>query len=148
MVEVQDARFTNDEWQTLQFAILRVYFRVTQVDGTIDQRERAALFDILTEIAFDSPVLSEILRSMEDDFTTVFTAYLQDERDFVTAMQQTRILLLGKLVPEDAGQFVSDLIQLANRVANSSASGVFDAHNISPSEAEVVQSVSSLLNPS
>jgi uncharacterized tellurite resistance protein B-like protein len=148
MVEVQDARFTNDEWQTLQFAVLRVYFRVTQVDGTIDQRERAALFDILTEIAFDSPVLSEILRSMDDDFTTVFTAYLQDERDFVTAMQQTRILLLGKLVPEDASQFISDLVQLANRVANSSASEVFDAHNISPSEAEVVQSISSLLNPS
>jgi uncharacterized tellurite resistance protein B-like protein len=148
MVEVQDARFTNDEWQTLQFAVLRVYFRVTQVDGTIDHRERAALFDLLTEVAFDSPALSEVLRTMEDDFTPVFTAYLQDERDFVTAMQQTRILLLGKLVPEDAKQFVSDLIQLANRVANSSASEVFDAHNISPAEAEVVQSISSLLNPS
>jgi len=137
MVEVQDARFTNDEWQTLQFSVLRVYFRVTQVDGTI-----------LTEVAFDSPVLSEVLRSMDDDFTTVFTAYLQDERDFVTAMQQTRILLLGKLVPEDAKQFVGDLIRLANHVANSSASEVFDAHNISPAEAEVVQSISSLLNPS
>ena len=148
MVEVQDARFTNDEWQTLQFSVLRVYFRVTQVDGTIDHRERAALFDILTEVAFDSPVLSEVLRSMDDDFTTVFTAYLQDERDFVTAMQQTRILLLGKLVPEDAKQFVGDLIRLANHVANSSASEVFDAHNISPAEAEVVQSISSLLNPS
>lgn len=148
MVEVQDARFTNDEWQTLQFAVLRVYFRVTQVDGSIDQRERAALFDVLTEMAFDSPALSEVLRTMEDDFTTVFTAYLQDERDFVTAMQQTRILLLGKLVPDDAGQFVNDLIQLANHVANSSASEVFDAHNISPAEAEVVQSISSLLNPS
>jgi len=148
MVEVQDARFTNDEWQTLQFSVLRVYFRVTQVDGTIDHRERAALFDILTEVAFDSPVLSEVLRSMDDDFTTVFTAYLQDERDFVTAMQQTRILLRGKLVPEDAKQFVGDLIRLANHVANSSASEVFDAHNISPAEAEVVQSISSLLNPS
>jgi uncharacterized tellurite resistance protein B-like protein len=148
MVEVQDARFTNDEWQTLQYAVLRVNFRVTQADGTIDQRERAALFDVLTEVGFDSPVLSEVLRSMEDDFTTVFTAYLQDERDFVTAMQQTRILLLGKLVPEDAKQFVGDLIQLANRVADSSASEVFDAHNISQSEAEVVQSISSLLNPS
>ena len=40
------------------------------------------------------------------------------------------------------------IIQLANRVANSSASEVFDAHNISPAEAEVVQSISSLLNPS
>ena len=148
MVEVQDARFTNDEWQTLQFAVLRVYFRVTQVDGTIDHRERAALFDILTEVAFESPVLSEILRSMDDDFTTVFTAYLQDERDFVTAMQQTRILLLGKLVPADAKHFVGDLVRLANHVANSSASEVFDAHNISPAEAEVVQSISSLLNPS
>jgi len=138
MVEVQDARFTNDEWQTLQFAVLRVYFRVTQVDGTIDHRERAALFDILTEVAFDSPVLSEVLRSMEE----------QDERDFVTAMQQTRILLLGKLVPDDARQFVGDLLQLANHVANSSASEVFDAHNISTAEAEVVQSISSLLNPS
>lgn len=148
MVEVQDARFTDDEWQTLQFAVLRVYFRVAQVDGTVDHRERAALFDILTEVAFDSPVLSEILRSMEDDFPRVFTAYLQDERDFVTAMQQTRILLLGKLVPEEASRFVSDLIQLANHVANSSASDVFDSHNISPAEAEVVQGISSLLSPS
>ena len=97
MVEVQDARFTNDEWQTLQFAVLRVYFRVAQVDDKIDHRERAALFDILTEVVFDSAVLSETLRSMEEDFPTVFAAYLQDERDFVTAMQQTRILLLGKL---------------------------------------------------
>jgi uncharacterized tellurite resistance protein B-like protein len=148
MIEVQDARFTNDEWQTLQFAVLRVYFRVAQVDGTVDQRERAALFDVLTEVAFGSAVLSETLRSMEDDFPAVFTAYLQDERDFVTAMQQTRILLLGKLVPDEAKRFVSDLIQLANHVANSSASDVFDAHNISPAEAEVVQSISSLLNPS
>jgi len=148
MVEVQDARFTNDEWQTLQFAVLRVYFRVAQVDGTIDHRERAELFDIMTETAFDSPVLSEILRSMEADFPTVFTAYLQDERDFVTAMQQTRILLLGKLVPEEVERFISDLLQLANRVANSSASDVFDAHNISQAEAEVVQSIASLLNHS
>ena len=148
MVEVQDARFTNDEWQTLQFAVLRVYFRVAQVDGTIDHRERAALFDILTEITFDSPVLSEILRSMEDDFPTVFAAYLQDERDFVTAMQQTRILVLGKLVPEEVERFIRDLLQLANRVANSSASEVFDAHNISQAEAEVVQSIASLLNHS
>lgn len=148
MVEVQDARFTNDEWQTLQFAVLRVYFRVAQVDGTIDHRERAALFDILTEITFDSPVLSEILRSMEDDFPTVFTDYLQDERDFVTAMQQTRILLLGKLVPEEVERFIRDLLQLANHVANSSATEVFDDHNISQAEAEVVQSISSLLNRS
>ena len=148
MVEVQDARFTNDEWQTLQFAVLRVYFRVAQVDDKIDHRERAALFDILTEVVFDSAVLSETLRSMEEDFPTVFAAYLQDERDFVTAMQQTRILLLGKLVPEEAKRFVSDIIQLANHVANSSASEVFDAQNISPAEAEVVQSISSLLNPS
>ena len=75
-------------------------------------------------------------------------AYLQDERDFVTAMQQTRILLLGKLVPEEVERFIRDLLQLANRVANSSASEVFDAHNISQAEAEVVQSIASLLNHS
>lgn len=147
MVEVQDARFTNDEWQTLQFAVLRVYFRVAQVDGTVDHRERAALFDLLTDITFDSAVLNELLRSMEDDFPAVFTDYLQDERDFVTALQQTRILVLGKLVPEEANRFATDLVQLANHVANSSASDVFDSHNISPAEAEVVQSIATLLRP-
>ena len=146
MVQVQDARFTTEEWQTLQFAVLRVYFRVAQVDGTIDQLERAALFDILTEVTCNSPVLSEVLRSIEDDFPTVFTEFLQDERDFVTAMQQTRILLLGKLASGDARHFVADLAQLANHVANSSATDVFDAHNISAVEAEVVQSISTLLD--
>lgn len=147
MVQVQDTQFTTGEWQALQFAVLRVYFRVAQVDGVIDQRERGALFDILTEVNCNSPVLSEVLRSIEEDFPTVFTDFLQDERDFVTAMQQTRILLLGKLSSTDARHFVADLAQLANHVANSSATDVFDSHNISAAEAEVVQSVTTLLDP-
>ena len=145
MVEVENARFTADEWQTLQFALLRVYFRVAQVDGVIDQRERAALFDILTEVNCSSPVMAELLRTVEEDFPAVFTAFLQDDRDFATSMQQTRILLLGKLPSGEARHFVADLTQLAGHVANSSASDVFDSHNISAAEAEVVQTVSTLL---
>ena len=68
MMQVQNARFTEDEWRTLQFAVLRVYFRVAQVDGKIDHAERGALFDILTETTFDSPLMTEALRSIEDDF--------------------------------------------------------------------------------
>ncbi len=146
MVQVQNARFTEDEWSTLQFAVLRVYFRVAQVDGTIDHAERAALFDILTDTTFESPVLSEVIRSIEDDFPSIFTAYLQDERDFITAMQQTRALLLGKLSPDDGRHFTAELAEMAGRVANASASDVFDSQNISTAEMEVVQSVTTLLD--
>ena len=146
MVQVQNARFTEDEWSTLQFAVLRVYFRVAQVDGKIDHAERAALFDILTDTTFESPVLSEVIRSLEDDFTSIFTAYLQDERDFITAMQQTRALLLGKLSPDDGRHFTAELAEMAGRVANASASDVFDSQNISTAEMEVVQSVTTLLD--
>ena len=146
MVQVQNARFTEDEWSTLQFAVLRVYFRVAQVDGKIDHAERAALFDILTDTTFESPVLSEVIRSIEDDFTSIFTAYLQDERDFITAMQQTRALLLGKLSPDDGQHFTAELAEMAGRVANASASDVFDSQNISTAEMEVVQSVTTLLD--
>ena len=146
MVQVQNARFTEDEWSTLQFAVLRVYFRVAQVDGTIDHAERAALFDILTDTTFESPVLSEVIRSIQDDFPSIFTAYLQDERDFITAMQQTRALLLGKLSPDDGRHFTAELAEMAGRVANASASDVFDSQNISTAEMEVVQSVTTLLD--
>ena len=147
MVQVQNSRFTDAEWRTLQFAVLRVYFRVAQVDGTIDQRERGALFDILTQETFDSPLLAAVLRSMEDDFPVVFAEYLQDEHDYITSMQQTRVLLLGKTEPSAARHFVTELARLAGMVANASASEVFDDHNVSPAEAEVVESVTSLLDP-
>ena len=147
MVQVQNARFTEDEWRTLQFAVLRVYFRVAQVDGTIDHAERGALFDILTETTFESPILMEVLKSIEEDFPAIFAAYLQDERDFITAMQQTRALLIGKAPPEEGKHFASDLAQLAGQVANASASDVFDSQNISTAEMEVIQSVTSLLDP-
>ena len=147
MMQVQNARFTEDEWRTLQFTVLRVYFRVAQVDGKIDHAERGALFDILTETTFDSPLMTEALRSIEDDFPAIFTDYLQDERDFITAMQQTRVLLMGKLSPDDGRLFAEDLARMAAKVGNASASDVFDAQNISTAEMEVVESITSLLGP-
>jgi tellurite resistance protein len=147
MMQVQNTRFTEDEWRTLQFAILRVYFRVAQVDGTIDHAERGALFDILTETTFESPLLVEALRTIEDDFPAIFTDYLQDERDFITAMQQTRALLMGKLSPDDGRLFAEDLSRMAAQVGNASASDVFDSQNISTAEMEVIQSITSLLDP-
>jgi len=147
MVQVQNARFTEDEWRTLQYAVLRVYFRVAQVDGAIDHAERGALFDILTETNFESPVLNELLRSIEDDFPSIFAGYLQDESDFITAMQQTKMLLMGKLSPDDGRHFAAELAHMAGQVANASASDVFDSQNISTAEMEVVQSVTTLLAP-
>ena len=56
-------------------------------------------------------------------------------------------MLLGKLSPDDGRHFSAELAQLAGQVANASASDVFDSQNISTAEMEVMQSVTTLLDP-
>lgn len=139
--------FTKGEMEMIHSAILRVYFRVAQVDGTIDLKERKALFDLLDRTTFGSEVFRATLGALKNDMPQAFTSYLDSKTTFDQSMQQVRTILLAKLPAAEARAFVADLAQLASAVAAASSSGPFDDDNVSPAEAELVEQLVSLLNP-
>ncbi len=139
--------FSKGELEMIHSAILRIYFRIAQVDGTIDLKERKALFDLLDRTSFTSEVFRETLRALKDNMPQAFTNYLDSSTSFEESMQQVRTILLAKLPASDARAFVADIAQLASAVAEASASGPFDDQNVSPAEKELVEQLVTLLNP-
>jgi len=113
-------KFTNEEWETLEFAPLWILTGIGGADGKVDDKEVAAF----TKELGDAPLYKdELVREvMMDDltsFTNLMTAYKNDARNVQTGLSQVADTL-EKKAPEHADNFKKVMLSIAAKVANSS----------------------------
>jgi hypothetical protein len=129
-------QFTDEEWQTLQFAPLWVFAGVASIDNNIDDKEKEALAKELSEWAlYKEPLVQEVFLSVGQSLPTTLPAFAADSRDLLVGLKDVADLLDAKVTPEQSHGFKGALILLGRKVGEASGT-TFAAGEDNVSDAE------------
>ncbi|MCB9896654.1 MAG: hypothetical protein H6825_01495 [Planctomycetes bacterium] len=143
------ARFEDDEWTRLCFAVLDTYWLAASIDGRIDALEEAELAEELSHPQLaESPLMAEVLSSMAPRFPALAAAYRPATRgpaEHERAFREISRLLDERVDPETAAGFKSALIDLGMNVANASGLPVPGRGRVSDVEIAMLAAISEWL---
>jgi len=138
--------FDQDEWQTVQFALMWVFRGIAGADGKIDKQEQDSLTKVVaSHNKFDNAFLKELLQSLEQNPGIIFRNSVNDPRDYKTGLQEAANILDEKISFADAVLFKKVLISIGVFVANSSGDQA-EKTNISEEEVQTLSKLAKYLN--
>ncbi len=138
--------FGPREWKTLQFGPLWVFSSVAGIDDEIDQREYAALSDVVSTAAtLRGNLVREVMVSLAANFDQTLDEYGRDERPADVGLAEVARLVDEKGPTQEAQMFKGTLVNLAFRFANTSG-GEVGRNSISDDEAAVISLVCDILS--
>jgi hypothetical protein len=115
-------KFTDQEWQTLQFAPLWTFNAVAAADGDIDQQEMGKLGEYLQNaLSFNDQLVREVMSSVALDLGGRLEAYKADSRDIASGLQQCADILDRKVAAEQAQAFKMAMLFIAKNIAEASS---------------------------
>ena len=140
--------FDRNEWQTLQFAPFWVYQLVANADRDIDESESDKIVDEIAKAAeCESPLASEVLKSVSTNYFPVAERYAFDERRSFDGLKDVAGLLAGKVSPPAAEGFREVLLGIGRNVAESSGGDSGDSAT-ADSEAAMIEKIAATLQGS
>jgi hypothetical protein len=128
------------EWITLQYGIMWVFHNVAGADGVVDKAEQQSL-KILTSKAeyFPSPLVREILKSIESNPGYIFRQSMQDNRGYKRGLSDVANIASKILNKEDLAIFKKTMIAIGFYIAN--ISGVKGESKVSDEEVNILASL-------
>jgi hypothetical protein len=123
--------YTTDEWETLKYTPLVVFYSVAWADGSISRLETASLMSIVDNVAKGGPrseyasapelqLLMEVLAEVKRDLDTLLArldAQLGQGLTFEGVLQRARAVLDRKTPPVPANGFKRGMMVLAVQIA-------------------------------
>ncbi len=120
------ASFTDQQWQTLQFAPLWTLTAVAGADGDVDVKELTAFVKELQEAnAYKEPLVREILISLQADFQGVMEDFKADDRSILDGLQEAGRVLDENVGAQQARNFKLAMLLIGKNVAEASGGGLF-----------------------
>lgn len=125
----------EDEWRTIQFALMWVFRGVAGADGKIDKEEQVALNKVVKSYNnFDNSFIKEVFKTLEENPGIIFRQSINDHRDYRKGLDEVASILDSK-VPLDVSLIFKKVLTVAGIfVANSS--GEMTGSKISKEEVE------------
>jgi len=126
MTTTDDPRtaFTAEEWSTLEFAVLDVYWLAAAVDGRVDAREAEALANLVSlPEQTDDALARAVLTSIAGHHEALVAAYRPSERtrdDYEASLRRVGALVDERLDAQSALAFKNALIDVGVTIANAS----------------------------
>lgn len=115
------SKFTDEEWETLQFSFLWVFHAIALTDGIIDEHEGKALLDAFKgEIYVDSELAKQIVASTLGDPQTLIAQFKKDQRGIPMGLKEVAELVENKLDLDTAKSFKLALLLLGVSFAKAS----------------------------
>ncbi len=127
--------FDEEEWLTIQYALMWVFRGVAGADGKIDKEEQLALTKVIkSHPNIDNPFIKEVFKTLEANPGIIFRQSINDHRDYRKGLDETAAILDSKVSMEIALNFKKVLTAAGIFVANSS--GEMTGSKISEEEVE------------
>jgi hypothetical protein len=127
--------FDEDEWRTIQFALMWVFRGVAGADGKIDKEEQIALNRVVKSHGnFDNAFIKEVFKTLEVNPGIIFRQSINDHRDYRKGLDEVATILDSKVSLEIGLLFKKVLTAAGIFVANSS--GEITGSKISEEEVE------------
>ena len=127
--------FDEDEWRTIQFALMWVFRGVAGADGKIDKEEQVALNKVVkSHNNFDNAFIKEVFKTLETNPGIIFRQSINDHRDYRKGLDEVAAILDSKVSLDIALMFKKVLTAAGIFVANSS--GEMAGSKISEEEVE------------
>ncbi len=112
------SKFTDAEWQTLQFSPLWIFTGVAAIDGSITQGEMEAFAGELSDvILYKNPLVREVLISVAGDMASVLAGFREDSRQVADGLADVAAILEKKTDAQEAKEFKMTLLFLARKIA-------------------------------
>lgn len=126
--------FDQDEWLTVQFALMWIFRGVAGADGKIDKEEQTALNQVISSADnFEEQLIKDVFYSIQQNPGIIFRQSINDTRNFRTGLYDTARILDQKVSLEEAMMYKKTLIAIGIFVANASGDGT-NRKNISDQE--------------
>lgn len=114
-------KFTDTEWQTIQFTPFWAFGLVATADGKTDEKETAVLTKEIAEaLLYKDDFTREVLTSIQATLPTLAPAYVADKRSPLTGLQEAAALLDAKLPAGGADQFKLAILGICVNTARAS----------------------------
>lgn len=115
------ATLHDEEWQTLQFAVLWVETLMAGADGKPDEKEAAAGTEALREgLHAPGRLFREVVQSLVVDLSDVGVAFLRDSRTVLEGLRDVARVLDEHASHDEAVMFKGQVLLVGKAVAEAS----------------------------
>jgi hypothetical protein len=115
------SKFSDKEWQMLQYSILWVFHAIAELDGVVDEQEGKALLDAFKgKIYVSSELAREVVESMSGKPDKIIAAFKKDKHGIPMGLKDVAELVEKKLDAVTAKDFKLGLMLLGVAFANAS----------------------------
>ncbi len=117
MVTIQGVSFSDEEWRTLQFGVLWVFFFIARIDGKISEDEMQELYELITTQEYAVPLQGAVMKSIGGDWANVLNSFETDGRTPAAGLHDVKSILMQRVPAEEANLFMTFLVALGGMVA-------------------------------
>ncbi len=133
----------EEDWKLLQASIAAIYFLIAKADGRIDNKEIAAIENILANShKLKSELASEVIDSM-DKSENILACFKELNRTPKEVLEDVTFILDNKLEPKDGVSFKKHLIAIGVIICN--ASGALFDYKMCHDEIDALREAGTLL---